>query len=145
MDFLARREHSRLELEQKLAKRAFETDEIQQTLSQLATENLQSNERFAESFALQRAENGYGDVKIRYELQQRGVADAFIDQAIFPYRNSWFEFAQSQRQKHFGAWPEDYQARAKQSRYLQRRGYDFDVINRIFSDAPVSNETFSDE
>ena len=133
MDFLARREHSRLELEQKLSKLTFAADEISQTLTQLAAENLQSNERFAESFAAQRAENGHGDVKIRYELQQRGVDDAFIHQALLPYQGCWFEFAKTQRQKHFGSWPEDYQARVKQSRYLQRRGYDFDVISRIFS------------
>ncbi len=135
MDFLARREHSRLELEQKLSKRDFPLDEIELTLAQLAEENLQSNERFAESFTIQRAENGYGDVKISYELKQRGVDEAFIDQALLPYQGSWLASAKTQRQKHFGDWPEDYQARAKQSRYLQRRGYDFDVIHQIFSDA----------
>ncbi len=134
MDYLARREHSRAELVHKLAQKGYPDDEIDRQLARLAEEGLQSDWRFAESFAAQRARNGFGAMKIRYELERRGVAGALIDEALSPWRDSWLELAREQRERHFGDWPEDYRERARQSRYLQQRGYDFDVINRIFSD-----------
>ncbi len=134
MDFLARREHSRLELEHKLARRGYASDEIAAELDRLADEHLLSDQRFAESFASQRAENGFGAMKIRHELQQRGVDESLIEAALAPWQEEWLTRARAQREKHFGAWPEDYKSRARQSRYLQQRGYDFETINRIFSD-----------
>lgn len=134
MDYLARREHSRAELVHKLAQKGYPDDEIDRQLARLAEEGLQSDWRFAESFAAQRARNGFGSMKIRYELERRGVAGALIDEALSPWRDRWQALAREQRERHFGDWPEDYRERARQSRYLQQRGYDFDVINRIFSD-----------
>ncbi len=134
MDYLARREHSRAELVHKLTQKGYSDDEIDRQLSRLAEEGLQSDWRFAESFAAQRARNGFGAMKIRHELQRRGVDEALIDDALAPWRDQWLTLARRQRDRHFGDWPADYRERARQSRYLQQRGYDFDIINRIFSD-----------
>ena len=60
MDFLARREHSRLELYQKLKQRQFEPDVINSELNKLLDEGLQSDERFAEAFLRSRIDKGKG-------------------------------------------------------------------------------------
>ncbi len=49
MDLLARREHSRLELYQKLKQKKFEPNIINTELDKLSDEGLQSDERFAEA------------------------------------------------------------------------------------------------
>lgn len=82
MDYLARREHSQLELSQKLAK-AFPDEQaevIASVLDQLIEDNLLSNERFCESFFNSRVQRGYGPRMIRFELQQRGIEQSLVDQ-----------------------------------------------------------------
>ena len=64
MDFLARREHSRLELYQKLKQRQFEPDVINSELSKLLDEGLQSDERFAEAFLRSRIDKGLSLIHI---------------------------------------------------------------------------------
>lgn len=91
MDYLARREHSRLELENKLAK-AFPDEQeeiIASVLDQLVRDNLLSNYRFCESFFHSRVQRGYGPRMIRFELQQRGVEPALIDQVFAEASVDW--------------------------------------------------------
>lgn len=91
MDYLARREHSRLELAQKLAK-AFpdEKDEvITSILDQLVFDNLLSNYRFCESFFNSRVQRGYGPRMIRFELQQRGVEQVLVDRVFAEAGVDW--------------------------------------------------------
>ena len=76
MNLLARREHSRAELKEKLLKREFEPDEVEATVASLADRNLISDERFAESFATGRIRRGQGPVRIRQELRQRGFLNS---------------------------------------------------------------------
>ena len=127
MDLLARREHSRLELERKLAARDYEPELIGETLDQLGRENLQSDERFAESFVQARAARGQGPVRIRMELAERGVtgADAYLREAGL----DWAALARETRIKRFGkAVPGDFKEKARQMRFLQYRGFSHDQI-----------------
>ena len=134
MDLLARREHSRRELQRKLAQRAFAADEIVAALDRLEDDGLLSDRRFAAAYVRQRIDKGYGPIRIRQELRERGVADGLIDEALAPAAEQWLAVAARQHDKHFGRQPEDMKARARQSRYLQNRGFDFDVIREIISD-----------
>jgi regulatory protein len=127
LDLLARREHSRLELERKLAARDYEPELIGETLDQLQRENLQSDERFAESFVQARAARGQGPVRIRMELAERGVsgADACLREAGL----DWAALARETRIKRFGkAVPGDFKEKARQMRFLQYRGFSHDQI-----------------
>jgi SOS response regulatory protein OraA/RecX len=76
MDLLARREHSRRELKQKLKKRFRDDALIEEQLDTLAEENLQSDTRYAESFLRQRFNRGHGPVRIRQEMRQKGIPDS---------------------------------------------------------------------
>ncbi len=134
MDLLARREHSRRELQTKLAQRDFPAEEITVALDRLEEDGLLSDQRFAEAYARQRVGKGYGPLRIRQELRQRGVDDSLIAETMAPWSGQWLEVAAAQHDKHFGQQPQDQRERARQSRYLQNRGFDFDVIREVISD-----------
>ncbi len=75
---LARREHSRAELKQKLS-RKHSADEplsdelLESVLDQLADEGYQSDQRFAELLIRQRINNGYGELDIAARLKKKGI------------------------------------------------------------------------
>jgi len=131
---LARREHSRLELEQKLRRRAAPEELIAEILGELAADGLQSDERFAESFIAARRARGFGAMRIRAELKERGVDPAIIDRFRAEMDES-LEQLEEVRRKRFGAErPTDFKERARQSRFLQYRGFSTDRIRRLFRD-----------
>ena len=82
MDFLARREYGQTELIKKLADKGFERRIVEQEVRILTEENLQSDERFSESFVQSRINQGKGPIRIRLDLGQRGISDAVIEMAI---------------------------------------------------------------
>ncbi len=103
MDWLARREHSRLELARKLAQRFPEAgpEQIGGVIAALAKENLQSDERFAENYLSRRKDQGFGWLHIRANLQARGVGEALIAK-IAPPEAEWLEVAQGALDKKLG-------------------------------------------
>ncbi|MEM8548233.1 MAG: regulatory protein RecX [Pseudomonadota bacterium] len=125
MDALARREHSRFELERKLASAGFDGEVIVVVLDRLAEERLQCDQRFAESFVSSRYRQGKGPLKIRADLSQRGLSDAEIEHALRSAALDWRALASEVRERKFGAAkPDDYQEKARQCRFLAARGFD---------------------
>lgn len=68
-----RREYSQLELLKKLQLKAFDDAIINNSISLLAEQNFQSDERFSEAFILMRYNQGKGPLKIAFELKARGI------------------------------------------------------------------------
>jgi regulatory protein len=131
---LARREHSALELRRKLDKAGFDPADIEHVLTQLQQADLQSDERFSESYVRSRINRGYGKTRIRMELQERGVADELIKDSLQQAEVDWFALAAEVRSKRFGEQdPEDFKSRAKQQRFLQYRGFSHDEITESFN------------
>lgn len=121
---LARREHSRLELAQKLSQIADDQTQIEQLLNQFSAKGWQSDRRFAASYCRSRAARYYGPRKIRYELQERGVSAELITQTFLHCEIDWAELAEKTRQKKFGiAQAESWTEKAKQQQYLYQRGF----------------------
>lgn len=126
---LARREHAPRELERKLCDRGYAAATVAEALAGLIRDDLLSESRYAESFARQRAERGQGRVRIRAELTQRGVGDGHIEQALAELDVDWAASARAQRRKRFGPdLPDTLRERARQTRFLQQRGFDSDDI-----------------
>ncbi|MCW8886439.1 MAG: recombination regulator RecX [Motiliproteus sp.] len=127
---LARREHSRRELRQKLQSSADSEEQLESLLEQLQAQGLQSDQRYAESFVRSRIGRGQGERRIRQELKQRGVDSENISLAFTEADADWFELALEMRRKRFGCLPpEDVKARAKQIRFLLYRGFNQEQIN----------------
>ena len=135
MDLLARREHAYAELVAKLKKREHAADDIEIVLDELADDGLQSDIRYAEAAVANKARRGIGPVRIRAELRGAGVGDAEIEAALAEAGMDWDACAEAARRKRFGAeLPPDFPTKAKQMRFLQRRGFDADQLAAAFDD-----------
>lgn len=126
---LARREHSRQELRQKLARHGAGASEVETALAQLAAGGLQSDARFAEHFVRAKVNKGQGPLKIRHALQGRGVGPDLITEYLDAARIDWLAEARRVRIGKFGAAPPlGHASKARQARFLQGRGFAGDVI-----------------
>ena len=134
MDLLARREHGRVELTRKLRQRGAPPEMIETALDRLTEEGLLSEARYLESFVSYRARSGYGPLRIREELSQRGLQRTDIELALRECGISWqAQLEDTWRRKFAGHLPIDARERAKQGRFLAYRGYSMEMIGRLFS------------
>ncbi|MHC8340683.1 recombination regulator RecX [Pseudomonas sp. HLT2-19-2] len=134
MDLLARREHGRVELTRKLRQRGALPEMIDTALDRLTEEGLLSESRYLESFVSYRARSGYGPLRIREELSQRGLQRTDIELALRESGINWQEqLEDTWRRKFSGHLPIDVRERAKQGRFLSYRGYSMEMISRLFS------------
>lgn len=127
---LAGREHSVLEMTRKLQQKAFAADIVDEVISSLVQANVLSDARFADAYVRMRSSRGYGPIRIRMELQERGVAGETIDAGFEENAIDWFALAVEMRQRKFGeTLPEEFAEQAKQMRFLQYRGFSQAHIN----------------
>lgn len=129
MDYLARREHGRVELINKVAQFGFDASVADDAVAQLVEDGLQSEQRFVEAFVRSRINQGKGPAKIRSDLRERGLSDIHIDEGLLNAEQNWYELAIEVRLKKFGALrPGDFKEKARQMRFLQSRGFEQDHI-----------------
>jgi len=133
MDLLARREHGRAELSRKLRQRGATQDLIDPALDRLAEEGLLNESRYLESYIASRARAGYGPVRIREELSQRGLPRGEIDGALSESEVDWNENLREAWRRKFARLPQDARERAQQGRFLNYRGYSMEAISRLLS------------
>jgi len=127
---LARREHSRAELARKLARHAESDAEVQAVLDELARRKLLSDGRYAaaRSDALARK---FGAARVVRELRDKGVAAPALETIERDLKASELERARAVWQKRFGAPAGNAADRARQARFLQARGFSFEVIRSV--------------
>lgn len=124
MNLLARREHSVGELRRKLRHRFPDDALLDEQLSRLAEQNLQSDMRFAASYIRQRIYRGYGPLRLREELRQRGVRRTDIEQFIEEHEIDWCAHAMQVMLDKFGRLPpRDLKEAARRARFMQHRGF----------------------
>lgn len=135
MGLLARREHARRELADKLRLRGFEAAAIETTLDGLAERGWLDEGRYAESYARSRVERAYGPLRITAELQQRGIDRATIGAALAPHEGQWLAVAERALRHRFGgAIPDDRDAQRRYRGFLLRRGFTGDQVARLLRD-----------
>jgi regulatory protein len=131
---LSRREHSALEIRDKLLKRDFEEEEIAQAISELKQGGWLSDERYAEAYIRMRQQKGFGPIRIAMELHERGVDESIVEAFIDNGEESWQQILERQYLKKYKNRPVmDYNDKAKRVRFLQYRGFPLDAIYRIIS------------
>lgn len=134
MDYLARREHGRGELLDKLTRFGFDADVAADAVAGLVEDGLQSDERFAEAFVRSRINQGKGPQVIRADLRQRGLAGSMVDIALEEANEDWYALARAARLKKFGSdIPSEFRDKARQMRFLQSRGFEQDHIQAAVS------------
>ncbi len=75
----------------------------------------------------------FGSAKIAHELREKGVADELIADAIGQVKDSEFENALEVWRKKFKASPQNREEWAKQARFLQSRGFGFEIIKKVLN------------
>jgi regulatory protein len=131
---LSRREYSASEVRGKLQTKGYESDVIEPVLADFIAEGLLSDQRFAESYTRYRQAKGFGPVRIQHDLQQRGVKQSIIAQVLYNSDISWDETIWRVWKKRFSETkPADFETMAKQSRFLQYRGFTHEQINALLS------------
>ncbi len=135
MNLLARREYGRAELSGRLAGKGMPEYLVAEVLDELTAEGLQSDVRFAEAFVQARVGRGQGPVRIRMELERRGVSGDTLENALEESETDWPKLAGAVRRKRFGGeQPGDFRERARQMRFLQYRGFTADHIRGALGD-----------
>lgn len=132
---LARREHSKKELWNKLKQRGFDNDTIDEALLVCETRKLQSDARFAEMLCRARIQRGYGPTVIRALLREAGVLDNIISTTLETAEASenWREEIQRVWLKKFGQTTDvPYAVRQKQKQFLRYRGFTEAMIHTHF-------------
>ncbi|MBI3777586.1 MAG: regulatory protein RecX [Gammaproteobacteria bacterium] len=134
MQYLARREHSRRELHDKLLKKGCDEAIATETVKRLEQERLVSDDRFMESLIQARRSRGYGPLRIQKELQDKGVTAEAIERWLDVSGREWLEDIRRVQRKKFGArLPRSFTERARQARFLQYRGFTYDQIQKVLN------------
>ena len=133
LELLARREHTRLELRQKLFQRGFAADRIEPVLDQLVEERLLDEARFAELYAGARADKGYGPLRVARELRERGVAEDVVAATLAMLEGDWLPKLRELHRKRFKSrLPADVAGRLQQTRVFRQHGFTLDQIKHLY-------------
>ncbi len=133
LELLARREHTRLELRQKLYQRGFAANHIELVLDQLVEERLLDEARFAELYAGARADKGYGPLRVARELRERGVAEDVVAATLATLEGDWLPKLRELHRKRFKSrLPADVAGRLQQTRVFRQHGFTLDQIKHLY-------------
>lgn len=131
--YLARREYSRLELQQKLSTRSHShaTEVLVEVLDKLEQAGYLSAQRVVEQIIRNRRSR-FGSQRILHELKTKGFDDHTIDMALIGLHATETEAAIAVWQKKFGVPPGSSEERVKQIRFMMSRGFSMKMINQVF-------------
>lgn len=139
LGLLARREHSRLELERKLSPHAQSAEELANLLDDLVRRGWLSERRVIEQVVHARR-GKLGSRRIRQELLDKGIAAELVAEAVAQLKDGDVEAARALWQKKFGSLPRDAAGRARQIRFMQGRGFALEVILKVMKRSGEDDE-----
>ncbi|WP_454783142.1 recombination regulator RecX [Legionella sp. WA2022007384] len=129
---LSRREHSALELCDKLKQKGYSAIEAKKALEECQRLDLQSDRRFVEICCRLRIRQGYGPLKISQELSSKGVDKELIHQFLQQEEDNWLTYALDVWQKKTkGQSDLSFDELQKQQRFLLYRGFGMDTIVQV--------------
>lgn len=127
---LAQREHSRLELERKLAAHVEEGEDLAAVLDALEQRGFISEARVLES-VLHRKAARFGSARLAQELRRKGLDDGLVRSATEQLRATELQRAHAVWRQRFGAPPATPQERLRQMRFLAARGFGGEVASKV--------------
>jgi len=130
LKYLAAREHSRLELQRKLAPHAESPEQVDAALDELEARGLLSAERFAESMVHRKAAR-FGSARIQAELAQHRLPSDIAQAVVRTLRDTELARAHALWVRRYGEVAQEPHDRAKQMRFLTARGFSSDVVRRV--------------
>ncbi|MFJ5445963.1 recombination regulator RecX [Methylobacillus methanolivorans] len=137
--YLARREYSYKELQQKLTPHVGEDDDLPSLLEDFKKRGWLSDTRYTEQIVHAR-KGRYGSLRVAHELRQHGISDELISKAVADMATDELAAARTVYQKKFTQAPQSREEWAKQARFLQGRGFGFEVIRKVLRGSPEDIE-----
>jgi regulatory protein len=127
---LSGREHSRAELERKLASHEDQPGQLGRVLDELQAKGFIDHQRVADSLVHRRGAK-LGAARIRHELQSKGLDPELVAQTVAALRATELQRAHEVWQRKFGRSPSDAAERGKQTRFLTARGFAPEIVRRV--------------
>lgn len=140
MDYLAKREYSYVELGKKLKQFAEESDDIPALLDDFKARGWLSDERFTEQVVHAR-KTKFGSARVAHELREKGIADDLIAHAIVDVKVNELANAREIWQKKYRDAPKTREEWAKQARFLQSRGFGFEIIKKVLNNTAIDDDS----
>ena len=136
---LARRDHTRKELTVKLRQKGFDHAAIEDALARCRELGYLDDAKTAMIIAGHLAESGYGPLRIRQTLGQKGLDDAVIEKAIACTGDEEAQLASARRMlakkaSRLSREIDPWKRRQMAYRLLAGRGFSSTAINRVISD-----------
>lgn len=144
LKLLAQREHSRLELQRKLAAHVQEGEDLPAILDELETRGFISEQRVVASVIHSKASR-FGTARLVQELRSKGLDDEAVREAGEQLRDTELQRATDLWRKRFGTPPADLKEKAKQLRFMASRGFSSAVASRVLREAPYSDGDEGDD
>ena len=127
---LSRRDHTRLELKQKLTLHVEDPGELEALLDEFTARGWLCESRVVDQ--LVRAKRArFGPARIRRALIEKGVPEALVARALANLRETEVDAARAVWAQKFGTPAGTSAERARQVRFLQSRGFSLDVALRV--------------
>ena len=139
MRYLARREHSRVELHAKLQPYVQEGEDLNAVLDELEKRNWLSDVRATTQWVGSKR-GRFGSQRIVHELRQKGIPENLISDALPQLKETELDAAREVWQRKFGVKPQDSKEKAKQIRFLQSRGFSIDVTLKVLKLSSATEE-----
>lgn len=138
---LSRREHSRAELQRKLAPHAETQEALDKVLDELAKAGWQSDARFTQGWVHRKAP-AHGAARIVQDLRLQGIPAEAIAVVQSELKESELSRAQAVWSRKFSrignpSSPAEY---AKQGRFLASRGFSTDIIRRVLKNPGLEDD-----
>jgi regulatory protein len=130
LTYLARREHSRLELEKKLASHARGSEELAQLLDDLEQCGALSSARMVEHVIHVR-KSRFGSQRIVHELREKGIPENLIAAQLPNIKEAEQLSAYEVWRKKFGSMPVNARELGRQMRFMRGRGFAPETISRV--------------
>jgi len=133
MRYLARREHSRAELSNKLLPHVQEGEDLEAVLDELEKRNWLSDARAATQL-VDSKRSRFGTQRLVHELRRRGIAEELISVSLPALKENELSVAHEVWRRKFASLPQDAKEKAKQMRFLQSRGFSMEIICKVLRD-----------
>ncbi|RCW51512.1 MULTISPECIES: regulatory protein RecX [unclassified Halanaerobium] len=130
---LTYRERTVKEMQDRLFKKGFNNDVIEQTINYLLENDLINEDRFAEQWIRSRINNHPRGKKLIYrELLKKGLNRSLIDKALNKYLSpeQEIEMAKTLIKKWLRKHKEEDKGSLKLKNYLSNKGFSYDIINK---------------
>lgn len=130
VNYLSRREYCPREMVDKLVSKGADLEMAETVVQRLSDIGLICEERFAREFIRARVRQGYGPIRIEFELTRRGVAEHLASECLLDSNTNWNDQLERVIERKYRNRPiGNFNEWAKRANFLKNRGFTAEQIN----------------